>query len=173
MVDPRDQGRTGWWTGSRAEVPSWSPGAPGVLVGSCFYVGMHGFLGRRFITLVSFPKASMPPTMARTFAERQVKPASVVRTREAVPLEPGHYQGAVFCEARHFLSLEGQVGPRSQLSTQACSLLPNERGGPWSGGQAARMRPSGSHSQGTEPASNSGLHQHPLLALQGTSQGRS
>lgn len=67
-------------------------------VDSCVYVGMHGFLRRRFIAFVSFPKASMPPSTVRTFADRLVKPTSVVHTREAVPL--GQDPTSVLCSLR-------------------------------------------------------------------------
>ena len=168
----------------KERVAGWGPGLrgqPGVqellvlLVGSCISVSTCVFLGSRSITSVSSSKGFMPPGVGRTFAEKLVKPAGVVHTGKA---------SGMLCALKPVTSQlwRARRGWRSQLSTQAWSLLPQESGGPWPGGQAARTSSSpdmtpcrlgGSSHQGMEPAPNSGLHQPSLLSLRGTSRGRS
>lgn len=146
---PSGPGRGRGWVGSGLR---FQPGVQELLVllvDSCVYVGMCGSLGRWFIASVSFSKASMPPSLGRTFAERQVKPAAW--------LTPGGRASGARTSHLHLWRARPR-GQRSQLSTQARSLLPHERGGPWSGGrQPGQALPqprlptgSGSLSQGTE-----------------------
>lgn len=106
---PSGPGRGRGWVGSGLR---FQPGVQELLVllvDSCIYVGMCGSLGRWFIASVSFSKASMPPSLGRTFAERQVKPAawltpggraSGARTAASVP-----------CHQRPATSTSGGPGP--------------------------------------------------------------
>lgn len=129
-------GKDRGWIGSRVEVPAWSPGAPGVAGRFAHLRGSVWFPGETVHRLCQLFKGRHAPKCGRTFAEREV---GLTPGRSCL-WSQGCCQCAVFSEASHFPPPEGQArGWRSQLSTQAQALLPHERGGPWSGDQAARM----------------------------------
>lgn len=93
MVAPGDQVRKGCWLGPGAEVPAWSPGAPGIAGRFLPLREYVCFPGEKFHNLCQiFKGLHSPKSGTKHCSERQVRPASMAHThtcRKVVPLEPG------------------------------------------------------------------------------------